>query len=200
MHVAVKLRSAIEYRQRVEKVAQGYCISVAAAAKGSAYLEVLQSNTERIQGSLVLSGYDLEGGTGHSMIERAALAIEMLHAFVLCMEQDVDAEQALRAQHEAQIILANLETKEENRLKALSITNRTLMLTSLARLPETSEADKLHWQATERALNPLHVGQVLAGADCHATNRVTPETVSFGKSIVEHRQADLNELLIKLNS
>ena len=104
-----------QYQATVERAVQAYCRAVISVAKGSEYLKTLQGNTERLQGSLVLVGYDLEGGEDEKMILRAALAIEMLHAYVQCMEQGVDIEQALRAQHEAQIILANLETDEENR-------------------------------------------------------------------------------------
>lgn len=193
-----KLAAAATYRQQVEQIVTKYCEAVAPTALGSAYLEVLNQNTERLQGSLVLVGYDLQGGKDVRMIEQAALAVELLHAYVQCMEQGVDQQQALRAQHEAQIILANLEADEENRLKALSITNRTLMLATLARLPQTSETDALNWRATELALNPLHVGQVLADADCRATNRVTPEAITFGKSIADERNPELSTLLKSL--
>lgn len=156
----------------------------------SEYTDVLQAQTNRLQGSLVLVGYEKEGGSDPQMILQAALAIELFHAYILCMEQGVATTQALRTAHEAEIILANLDTDPENRLKALSITNRTLMLATLARRPETSPSDAVHWQATERALNPLHVGQVLAGADCQATNAVTPQGLELGALLVQNNAAD----------
>jgi hypothetical protein len=191
-------KTATQYKLLVQDEVNKYCQTVAPIAKDSEYLQVLQGNTERLQGSLVLAGYELLGGEDEQMIVRAALAIELLHAYTRCMEQGVDAERVLRAQHEAQIILANLETDEENRLKALSITNRTLMLATLARLPETSEEDALQWRATELTLNPLHVGQVLAGADCHATNTVTPGAISLGKDLLQGKTPNLEKYLTEL--
>lgn len=195
----VNLKTAAQYKVDVELEVEHYCQTVTAVARDSEYLKVLRGNTDRLQGCLVLAGYDLEGGEDQRMIKRAALAIELLHAYVTCMEQGIDVEQALRAQHEAQIILANLETDEENRLKALGITNRTLMLATLTRLPETPEEDKANWKATELALNPIHVGQVLAGADCHATNRVAPEMITFGKKVLIERKSSLDQLIANLS-
>jgi hypothetical protein len=191
-------RNVVDYQVEVQSEIDQYCKTVTPVAKNSQYLDVLRQNTERLQGSLVLIGYDLQGGTDNKMILRAALAIELFHAYVQCQAQGIDGEQALRAMHEAQIILANLDTDEGNRLKALSITNRTLMLVSLARLPETSPENTLHWKATELTLNPLHVGQVLAGADCHATNAVTPLTITLGKSLLADKAPNIEQYLTDL--
>jgi hypothetical protein len=184
--------SARHYRAEVERAVQKYCREVTPLAKGSVYLELLQANTDRLQGTLVLLGYAGLEGRDHTMIAQAAVALELLHAYTICMEQGRDTDQAIRAMHEAQILLANLETDEENRLKALSITNRTLMLSALAREGKGSETERLQWRATELTLNPLHVGQVLAGADCHATNAVTPAALSLGYALLDVSQAPLH--------
>jgi hypothetical protein len=140
---------------------------------------------------LVLMGYEMCGGEHQKMIEKAALAIEMTHAYIQCVERNMDIIQALRAQHEAEIILANLDADIENRMKAVSITNRTLMLANLARLDTTSEEDRLAWKATELTLNPIHVGQVLAGSDCDANNAVTPLATDIGKKLAQDETIDI---------
>jgi hypothetical protein len=188
-----------QYKQPVEEVIQKYCQHVTPAAQDSEYIEILEKNTSRLQGSLVLLGYELCGGKDKKMIERAALAIELFHAYVKCLEQNIDITQALRAQHEAEIIMANLETDPEYRIKALGITNRTLMLANLAYLDAISKEDKLHWRATELTLNPIHVGQVLAGSDCDANNAVTPIALEWGEKIAEKQPADTQEYMRKLD-
>jgi hypothetical protein len=180
----------MSYKSEVEAVVQEYCLKVTPAAKGSEYLDVLQKNTERLQGSLVLLGYEMLGGQDSKIIVRAALAIEMLHAYVACLNKNIAIDQALRAAHEAEIILANLETDPTNRLKALSITNRTMMLAALARAAATPTEDRLYWQATELALNPLHVGQVLTGSDCDPNNAVTPYAISLASALIDTKNRE----------
>jgi hypothetical protein len=148
-----------------------------------AYKTRLLANVERVQGELVLLGYELCGGTDEKVIARAAQAIEMLHAAVACLNTGEDEAVAWQALHQAEIILANLNTDAENKIKVLSITNRTLMLMARATaLPNDEQV--MYWRATECALNPLHVGMVLAGADCHATDVVTPQTLVFGEKLL----------------
>lgn len=180
------------YQVQTQTAVDMYCATVTPFAKGSQYLEVLQANKDRLQGSLVFLGYEMCGGKDMKMIERAALAIELSHAYVQCLEQSVDITQALRAQHESAIIMATLETDPEYRVKALGITNRTLMLATLAQLESTSETDKLHWRATALTLNPIHVGQVLAGSDCDANNAVTPLATDIGKQLALGGGVDMN--------
>jgi len=186
------------YQKQVEAAVIKYCETVTPLAKQSKYLEVLKSNTDRLQGSLVLLGYELCGGEDETMIQRAALAIELCHAYAKCLEQGIDITQALRAQHEAAIIMATLETDPDYRIKALGITNRTLMLANLAQLDTTSKEDKLHWRATELTLNPIHVGQVLAGSDCDANNAVTPLATEVGKQLAAGKTVDIRDFFGEL--
>ncbi len=184
--------------QSVNKIIQAYCAGLHPSAHGSEYKKILEANTDHLQGNLVLVGYELCGGEDSKMIGQAALAIELFHAYLQCVNKGIDLTQALRAQHEAEIILANLEADPENRIKALGITNRTLMLANLARLESTSEEDKIYWLATEQVLNPLHVGQVLAGADCKATNAVTPLALEFGGRFVSGKKVDTTKFIEEL--
>lgn len=177
----------VSYVRQVQDAVTQYCDTVTSFAQGSHYIKVLRANTNRLQGSLVLVGYEICGGKDEKMIIRAALAIELCRAYVKCLEQGIDVTQALRAQHEAAIIMATLEADPEYRIKALGITNRTLMLANLAQLDTTSQEDRLQWRATELALNPLHVGQVLAGSDCDANNAVTPLATRIGMQLVDDK-------------
>jgi geranylgeranyl diphosphate synthase type I len=93
---------------------------------------------------------------------------------------------AVAGAHGAQAILANLDAEPDLRLKAISITNRTMgitahgqtldMINELVELPTRADIDRvLEWKtALYTVINPLHVGMVLAGADCHATDAITP--------------------------
>ncbi len=187
-----------QYSHIVEVCVAKYCKNVTPAAQNSTYLKLLRDNPTRLQGSLVLLGYELCGGKDLKMIEKAALAIELSHTYVRCLEQGIDTTQALRGQHEATIIMATLETDPEYRIKALGITNRTLMLANLAQLGSTSEGDKLRWRATELTLNPVHVGQVLAGSDCDANNAVTPLSTDIGKQLVHGESVNIENFFAKL--
>ena len=189
-----------DYQAQVESAVEIYVGTVSPLVAKSQYLAALKQNTERIQGSLVLFGYELEGGKDTAILARAALAIELFHAYVQCMNRGIDTDQALRAAHEAEIILANIEAPAEDRLKAVSITNRTLLLATLARNPDTSQEDVLQWRATELALNPLHVGQVLAGAECNRTNAVTDAALAYGKTLAQGNNKDVDELFSELRT
>lgn len=179
------------YTQLAEQVVQDYLKKMPSGL----FIEVLRENTDRVQGSLVLFGYELEGGKDSTMIDRAALAIELFHAYAICMEQGVDIDRALRVAHEAEIILANLNADPEYRLKAVSITNRTMMLAAMARDPQAAEKDVTYWKSTELALNPLHVGQVLAGADCDRTNAVTEAALTLGEKLLHKDQTAFEAFL-----
>ena len=181
----------------IQTVIETYLERVSAGA----YADALRANDQRMQARLVVLGYELCGGTDERMITRAAQAIEMLHAAVQCLEEGSDEQRARRGLHEAEIILANLDADAELKIKVLSITNRTLMLAAqAAEDPQNEQA--IFWRSTEAALNPLHVGMVLADADCHATDAVTPATLAFGEAVVtsapysfEELQADLRATL-----
>lgn len=96
--------------------------------------------------------------------------------------------------HAAQMILANLVVDEELRLKTLSILNRTAIVTAHGQTNDimnevvayTEEQDVervMEWKTAHYSLlNPLHIGMVLAGADCHATDAITPYAIHTGKA------------------
>jgi geranylgeranyl diphosphate synthase type I len=101
---------------------------------------------------------------------------------------------ALAGNHAAQMTLANLNADAELRLKTLSILNRTMLTTAHGQtndimnevVGEVSEADVdrvLEWKTAHYTiLNPLHMGMVLAGADCSATDAITDYAMHAGRA------------------
>lgn len=195
-----------------------------------AFLSILQRGGKRIRGSLVMLGYEMSGGKDTKMILEAARAIEMLHAYILIIDDFQDRSvirrggptahvilsdyhrshelsgnsehfgasiamnAALSGAHAAQMILANLDAPETLRLNVVGIVNRTMMITSHGQTSDimnevvasVTEADVdrvLEWKTAHYTiLNPLHVGMVLAGADCSATDAITPFAMHAGRA------------------
>lgn len=194
------------------------------------YLEILGRGGKRIRGALTIVGYEMSGGKNHKMILQAARAIEMLHAYVLIIDDIQDhsllrrggpaahkiladyhrahhlageaghfgmsiaLNAALAGAHAAQMILANLDAPETLRLSVLSIVNRTMLITAHGQTSDIMNevsagtdmdaVDRvLAWKTAQYSfLNPLHVGMVLAGADCHATDAITDYATQVGKA------------------
>ncbi len=230
----------VAYKQAIDEDIASYAAHIQASTKEqygeyaaletSMFLEILSRGGKRIRGALVVVGYEMSGGKNRAMILQAARAIEMLHAYVLILDdiQDrsllrrgkptahelfakyhhehhlrgdpthfgisVAMNAALAGAHAAETILANLDADPELRLKVLSIVNRTLAITAHGQtcdmmnslVPNPSEADierVLEWKtALYSFINPLHVGMVLADADCHATDAITPFARETGKA------------------
>ena len=194
------------------------------------FLDMLARGGKRIRGSLVMAGYEMCGGTNRAMIVQAARAIEMLHAYMLIIDDIQDRSDLRRSKpsahkmieeyhrkqgfkgdaahagislalmaglagaHGAQAILANIDAEPQLRLNAISITNRTMAITAhgqtldiineLVETPDPTDIEKvLEWKtALYTVINPLHVGMVLAGAGCDATNAITPYGHHAGKA------------------
>jgi geranylgeranyl pyrophosphate synthase len=237
---AVFRQRLLIYRQRIDdeiavysdRVQQGTLAQYGEypGAVTDVFLDILARGGKRLRGALVCLGYEMSGGTDRAMITRAAMAIEMLHAYILIIDDIQDRsdlrrgkptahrmleeyhqthklqgdgqhagvalalDAALAGAHAAQMVLANLKADPELRLKALSIINRTMTVTAHGQtqdimnelLPEvTAEQleNVLEWKtASYSILNPLHVGMVFAGADCYATDAITPYAIHTGKA------------------
>ncbi|GAC1390563.1 MAG: hypothetical protein NVSMB46_00540 [Candidatus Saccharimonadales bacterium] len=195
-----------------------------------AFLSILQRGGKRIRGALTILGYEMSGGTDQKMIIQVARAVEMIHAYILIIDdfQDRSAVRrggptahvllanyhrakhlsgdadhfgasiginaALSGNHAAQMILANLNIDPELRLKAISIINRTMLVTShgqtgdimneVAASVSLEAIDRvLEWKTAHYTiLNPLHMGMVLSGADCHATDAITEYAMRAGRA------------------
>jgi geranylgeranyl diphosphate synthase type I len=55
-----------------------------------AFLDMLDRGGKRLRGALVMTGYEMCGGTDRDMIVRAATAIEMVHAYLLITDDIQD--------------------------------------------------------------------------------------------------------------
>jgi geranylgeranyl diphosphate synthase, type I len=200
------------------------------ALEVNTFLDILERGGKRIRGALVMAGYEMCGGANRPMAIQAARAIEMMHAYLLILDDIQDRSKLRRGEltahelfaryhkshrwsgdaahtgtslainaaiagcHAAQTVMANLDADPQLRLNALSITNRTLGITAhgqtqdivneLVKAPRPADIERvLEWKtALYTVINPLHVGMVLAGADCHATDAITPFGQHAGKA------------------
>ncbi len=75
-----------------------------------AYLRILRRGGKRIRGALVIHGYEMSGGTDHAMIIQAARAIEMLHAYMLVIDDIQDRSPLRRGGPTAHVQLASHHT------------------------------------------------------------------------------------------
>ncbi|MGI9028249.1 MAG: polyprenyl synthetase family protein [Candidatus Saccharimonadales bacterium] len=192
------------------------------------YCALLQAGGKRIRGRLVMIGYEMMCGTDQKMIIQAARALEMIHAYILIVDDVQDRSHtrrgsptahriitqqhqsngwkndpdhlgislalngALLGLHAAEMVLANLEVPDELRVKAINITNHTMMITIhgqtndlLNEIADDVSSDTLknvmQWKTAHYTLlNPLHVGMVLADAGCEDTNAITQYALHTG--------------------
>lgn len=218
------------YAKSVQKVTKQQYGPKVAEAEVDIFLDILSRGGKRIRGALVLAGYEMCGGKNQEMSIQAARAIEMLHAYILMVDDIQDRSKlrrgkpsahellatyhrvhhfkgdaahsgislalnaALAGAHAAQMILANIDAEPQLRLNVLSIVNRTMAITAhgqaldilneLADEPDEADIESvLEWKtALYSIINPLHVGMVLAGADCRATDAITPYGQHVGKA------------------
>lgn len=146
---------------------------------GDQFLDVL-TESDGFQAQLVVIGALLCGARITEALLDAARAIQMIHC---TFDEDiVNSPAAAIGLHAAEITLANLDAPADLRLKVLSITNRSLLLKAQADASAGNGNPDL--LATEAVLNPLHVGMVLTGADCDATDAITQYALAAGRYYV----------------
>lgn len=71
-----------------------------------AYLDMLSRGGKRIRGALVMAGYAMCGGADQVMITRAATALEMIHAYILIIDDIQDRSSVRRGKPTVHEILA----------------------------------------------------------------------------------------------
>ncbi len=76
-----------------------------------AYLEILARGGKRIRGALTMVGYEMMGGRDQNMIVQAARAIEMVHAYILIMDDIQDNSPVRRGGPTAHVALADYHRK-----------------------------------------------------------------------------------------
>jgi geranylgeranyl diphosphate synthase type I len=72
-----------------------------------AYLSILQRGGKRIRGALAMVGYEMAGGTDTAMILRAARVLELVHAYLLVIDDINDRSPVRRGGPPAHIIMAD---------------------------------------------------------------------------------------------
>lgn len=71
------------------------------------YLDLLARGGKRVRGGLVICAYEMLGGKDRTMITRAALAIELLHAAVLIIDDIQDQDTVRRGKPAVHVALAD---------------------------------------------------------------------------------------------
>ncbi len=77
-----------------------------------AYLDILSRGGKRIRGALVHVGYEMAGGKEKNMIIEAARAVEMMHAYILIIDDINDRSPIRRGGPTAHIKLADYHQKQ----------------------------------------------------------------------------------------
>ena len=76
-----------------------------------AYLAILSRGGKRVRGALAMVGYEMMGGTDKKMILAAARALEMIHAYILIMDDIQDRSLIRRGGPSANAEIANYHQK-----------------------------------------------------------------------------------------
>ena len=72
-----------------------------------AYCQVLGRGGKRMRGALTIVGYQMSGGNDYNMIIQAACAIEMIHAYILVLDDIMDRSAMRRGGQSAHALLAD---------------------------------------------------------------------------------------------
>lgn len=78
-----------------------------------AYNQILARGGKRIRGALTIIGYEMCGGKDSNMILQAACAIEMIHAYLLVLDDIMDKSKMRRGGPSAHILLADYHKKNQ---------------------------------------------------------------------------------------
>lgn len=78
-----------------------------------AYLSILERGGKRIRGALTILGYEMCGGKDQKMIIQAARALEMLHAYILIVDDFQDRSGIRRGGPTAHVMLGNYHRRHE---------------------------------------------------------------------------------------
>jgi geranylgeranyl diphosphate synthase type I len=95
--------------QAVEQTYENFGTYPTEAVK--AYCEFLNRGGKRIRGALTMTAYKMLGGTDESIARRAAMAIEMLHAYILIVDDIQDRSEVRRGGPTVHIDLKNYHEK-----------------------------------------------------------------------------------------
>lgn len=79
------------------------------------YLDILSRGGKRIRGALAMAGYEMAGGANRQMIVQAAMGIEMLHAYILILDDIQDRSSKRRGKPSAHDLLTTYHRKHDLR-------------------------------------------------------------------------------------
>jgi geranylgeranyl diphosphate synthase type I len=77
-----------------------------------AYISILKRGGKRIRGALAMVGYEMAGGTDSAMILRAARVLELVHAYLLVIDDINDRSPVRRGGLPAHLIMADYYRKK----------------------------------------------------------------------------------------
>lgn len=113
----------LEYKQRIDADIENYAKQMNksvlstygehSAAVSAAYTDLLRRGGKRIRGALTLVGYQMCGGTDQDMIIKAARAIEMMHAYILIIDDIQDRSDLRRGGPSAHRLLQARHTEQK---------------------------------------------------------------------------------------
>ncbi len=109
------------YKDLIDEDIENYCkyietttlqqYGTSARLVTDSYLDILKRGGKRIRGGLVMLGYEMSGGKDQAMIIQAARAIEMIHAYLLIMDDIQDRSLTRRGGPTVPVMLAGHHRK-----------------------------------------------------------------------------------------
>jgi geranylgeranyl diphosphate synthase type I len=93
-----------QYKTQIDSSVDNYVASQGKVENGlyadnvrDAYFDILKRGGKRIRGALVIVGYEMLGGKERSAITEAALAVELMHAYILVIDDIQDRSDVRRS-------------------------------------------------------------------------------------------------------
>lgn len=113
----------LEYKQLIDQDIEHYCrileretlqqFGANARLEIDAYTSILRRGGKRIRGALTILAYEMSGGSDGKMIIQAARAIEMIHAYILIVDDFQDRSHVRRGGPSAHTSLAHYHEDHE---------------------------------------------------------------------------------------
>lgn len=113
----------LKYKQLIDQEIETYCkklerdtlqqFGANARVEIDAYTSILRRGGKRIRGALTMLAYEMSGGTDKQMITQAARAVEMIHAYILIVDDFQDRSHVRRGGPSAHTSLAHYHEDHE---------------------------------------------------------------------------------------
>lgn len=102
-----ELDEALSLHAQTLKKTTAHDFTPYSAVAVDAYTQILERGGKRIRGALTVVGYEMCGGKDHEMIMQAACAVEMVHAYILILDDIMDKSVMRRGGPSAHTLVAN---------------------------------------------------------------------------------------------